>query len=155
MFLPFIMAAIYSLVLITGQFLFGSQGQLPKSVNEIRSIIGVGSQDDRPYIIKLDMPETEVQRQNANVPTDFQLLQNRPNPFNAETSIGYRIHTSTHVEITVFDVQGREIQTLVDAHHEPGSYQTAFNASHLISGLYFYRIQMKDFVDMRKMVLME
>jgi hypothetical protein len=91
----------------------------------------------------------------GEVPRAFSLDQNYPNPFNPTTTITYRISSLSHVTLKVYDVLGRAIATLVEARVQPGTYQTAFDASYLSSGIYFYRLQAGDFVQARKMVLMK
>ena len=93
-------------------------------------------------------------RQNR-LPLDFFLSQNYPNPFNPQTTILYGVKEPCHVELIVYDIRGREVIKLVNENQSPGYYTTTFGAARLASGLYLYRIQMKDFVKVKKMVLLE
>ena len=86
---------------------------------------------------------------------DFFLSQNYPNPFNPQTTISYTVKDQCHVSLIVYDIRGREVMRLVDETKIPGYYQTTFDAGRLASGMYLYRIQMKDFVKVKKMVLLE
>ncbi|MBC8042453.1 MAG: aryl-sulfate sulfotransferase [Rhizobacter sp.] len=70
----------------------------------------------------------------------FVLAQNYPNPFNPQTTIRYQLPLAADVKLKVFDVLGREVQTLVNAKQAAGNYTAAFNASRLSSGVYFYRL---------------
>jgi poly(beta-D-mannuronate) lyase len=70
-----------------------------------------------------------------------ELEQNFPNPFNPETSIGYRILAGGHVELRVFDLLGREVAVLVNENRPPGSYRAAWNAAGVPSGTYFCRLR--------------
>lgn len=88
-------------------------------------------------------------------PTRFRLDQNTPNPFNPMTSIQYHVEKTSFVILKVYDVKGREVQTLVHRDQGPGTYDAIFDASGLPSGIYFYRIQMRGFTDVKKMILME
>jgi hypothetical protein len=90
-----------------------------------------------------------------NIISEYQLLQNYPNPFNPNTTIEYRVKEKCHVVLKVYDIQGREVMTLVDSDHQPGFFKVNFNASHLATGVYFYKIQMMDFTNVKKMVLLE
>ncbi|MCI0514228.1 T9SS type A sorting domain-containing protein [candidate division KSB1 bacterium] len=80
---------------------------------------------------------------------------NYPNPFNPSTTIEFSLPTSNHVVLKVYDVLGKEILTLVDETLAAGQHQVHFDARHLASGVYFYKIQAGDFTRMKKMVLMQ
>jgi len=74
-------------------------------------------------------------------------------PFNPTTNIKYQITNSKYVSLKVFDVLGREIETLVDQKQMAGTYQVIFNGNNLSSGIYFYRLIVNDdIIDTRKMV---
>jgi hypothetical protein len=83
------------------------------------------------------------------------LLAAYPNPFNPTTTISYEIPKGTQVRLSVFDVLGREIQTLVNETKQPGHYQVHFNANNLASGVYLYRIQAGSFTDTKRFVLVK
>lgn len=91
----------------------------------------------------------------TKVPNKFILNQNYPNPFNPSTAITYSIPTSSKVTLTVYDVLGKLIATLVNTDQEAGSYSVNFNADGLISGIYFYKIQSGKFVKTNKMLLLK
>ena len=74
------------------------------------------------------------------VPHAFKLQANYPNPFNQQTTIAYALDAAMPVMLQVFDVQGRHVQTLVQANQAPGLYTVRFDARHLPSGTYFYRL---------------
>jgi len=92
---------------------------------------------------------------NTNAPTKFELTQNYPNPFNPNTVISYSVAKSEKVELRVYDLLGREVQTLVNEVKNPGSYNVMFNAANLSSGVYFYRITAGSFTDVKKMTLVK
>ena len=83
------------------------------------------------------------------------LHQNFPNPFNPTTKIQYSIPQSSNVVIKVFNILGREIETLVNEEKPVGTYEVNWNASNLTSGVYFYRLQAGDFAQTRKMILLK
>jgi len=83
----------------------------------------------------------------------FQLHQNYPNPFNPATNIRYNLTERGFVVIKVFDVLGNELKTLVNTEQDAGEYLVNFNASELPSGVYFYRMQINNSFQTRKMVL--
>jgi photosystem II stability/assembly factor-like uncharacterized protein len=88
------------------------------------------------------------------LPTEFSLKQNYPNPFNPSTIIAYDLPSATHVTLAVYDVLGREIQTLVNESHVAGRYNVEFAATGLASGMYLYRITAGEFVQTRKLLLL-
>lgn len=89
------------------------------------------------------------------LPSKFQLQQNYPNPFNPSTTIRFDIAERTHIALKVFDVLGREVETLVNEQKEAGRYSIPFDASKLASGVYLYRIKAGNFVETRKLVLLK
>ena len=91
----------------------------------------------------------------VNVPIVYSLEQNYPNPFNPSTVISYQLPVSGLVNLKVYDVLGNEVITLVNEEKPVGSYDIEFNASHLGSGVYFYRLQAGSFVQTRKMTLLK
>ncbi len=100
-------------------------------------------------------PTTGMDNNGENIVEEFRLSQNYPNPFNPSTIITYQIPKSRHVRLTVYDLLGREIMTLVNEEMRPGSYQATFNGTNLASGVYFYRLQAGEFVQTRKLILMK
>jgi hypothetical protein len=88
-------------------------------------------------------------------PTDFVLLQNYPNPFNSETVISYRLSTAGDVRLSVIDILGREVRTLVDASQSAGTYRVVFDAGRMSSGVYFYVINVGGQVQTKAMTLMK
>jgi Ca2+-binding RTX toxin-like protein len=97
---------------------------------------------------------TGVGRQNQK-PTEFALFQNYPNPFNPETTIEFSVKEKCFVKLQVLDITGREVAILANNDFTAGIYNIIFDARNLASGVYLYRIQMKNFVDVKKMILLE
>jgi subtilisin family serine protease len=91
---------------------------------------------------------------DPTVPASFELLQNYPNPFNPETNIEIRIANREFVSLKIFDVLGREIETLLNEVTSPGVYKFSWNASRQPSGVYFYRLAASSSVSTRKMILL-
>ncbi|MBN2012017.1 metallophosphoesterase [candidate division KSB1 bacterium] len=85
----------------------------------------------------------------------FSLSQNYPNPFNPETSIGYSLTRTGHVTLAVYDLQGRNIRTLVDGVQHAGDYAARFSGNELASGLYVYQLQVNGQQVNRKMLLVK
>ncbi len=91
----------------------------------------------------------------VEAPTVFALLQNYPNPFNPTTVIGYSIASASHVSLKVFDLLGREIAVLVNTQMAPGSHTAQFDASRLSSGVYFYKLDVGSFSDVKRLSIMK
>ncbi len=96
-----------------------------------------------------------VDDEHHTIPTAFSLSQNYPNPFNPATVIRYQIPAANLVTIKVYDILGREVETLVNDIQESGYYSVSFNASTLSSGLYIYQLRSKDFVQTKKMMFLK
>lgn len=111
------------------------------------------------YIVKTDSlgfaNPIGISNQQNIIPDDFLLYQNYPNPFNSETNIRFKIPISSNVEISIFDVNGKTIKTLVNSRLEAGNYKIKFLANDLPSGIYFYRLSINDYVETRKMMLIK
>lgn len=86
---------------------------------------------------------------------NFSLSQNYPNPFNNSTVVQYEISVSGLVTIKIYDVLGGEIKTLVNDIIKTGKYSIKFNADNLPSGVYFYRLKSRSYVQTRKMILLK
>jgi hypothetical protein len=86
---------------------------------------------------------------------NFTLYQNYPNPFNPVTHIRFGLPNSSKVKIEIFDVLGNNVTTLLNENISAGFHTVDFDASNLASGLYLYRIQAGEFIQMKKMVLMK
>ncbi len=92
---------------------------------------------------------------SGGVPSSFSLSQNYPNPFNASTVIRFQLPASSNVSLRVYDVMGRELETLVNERFQPGTYHADWNASKYPSGVYFYKIITNGFTETRKMLLIK
>jgi hypothetical protein len=94
---------------------------------------------------------------NADVvaPAKYSLDQNYPNPFNPSTLIKYSVAKDGFVTVSIFNLLGEKVATLVNGNVRAGSYEINFNASSLSSGVYFYSIEAGDFKAVRKMMLMK
>jgi hypothetical protein len=100
-------------------------------------------------------PPTAVQEKPApTLPLQYELKQNYPNPFNPSTTIEYQLPAKSHVTLKIHDVLGREVATLVDGVEEPGYKSVQFDASYVVSGVYFYSLSTADFVQTRKLLLL-
>ena len=103
---------------------------------------------------KDDPASTQVEHDDEFLPDAFRLEQNYPNPFNPGTTITYTIPKQCFVNLTIFDVLGREVRTVVDNVQEVNVYRIWIDMNQLPSGLYFYRLQAgADFTQTKKMLL--
>ncbi len=91
----------------------------------------------------------------ASLPHGYSLSQNFPNPFNPTTSISYDVSRPSYVRIDVYDVLGRQVNTLVDETKVPGSYHVTFDATNLPSGVYYYRLQAGAFTETKKLMIIK
>jgi uncharacterized repeat protein (TIGR03806 family) len=89
------------------------------------------------------------------VPTQFKLHQAYPNPFNPVTTISYDLPWDTYVTISIFDIRGKIIQTLISRNHKAGKHSILWNAGNYASGLYFYRLEAGDFIRTKKVLLLK
>ena len=99
---------------------------------------------------------SDVEQLDDQLPTEFILSQNYPNPCNPTTTIQYQISKSGVVSLKIYDVLGNEVATLVNEEKQPGSYEVEFqsrSSQQLASGIYFYQLRAGEFVQTKKMVL--
>ncbi len=89
------------------------------------------------------------------IPKEFSLGQNYPNPFNPQTQIKFDIAKHSNVRITVYDIAGRLVTTLVNENLKPANYEIKFEGSGLSSGAYFYKIEAGEFITTKKMLLVK
>ena len=100
-------------------------------------------------------PTVGVNMISTELPQEFKLYNSYPNPFNPSTTIKFDIAGLTKVKIAVFDVLGKEIQTLVNDNLKSGKYELQFDATGLSSGMYFYTMEAGDYKSIKKMVLVK
>ena len=88
-------------------------------------------------------------------PLTFSLEQNYPNPFNPSTTIKYSIPELSKVKLTLFNLLGEEVATLVNEEKVSGNYTVDFNATNLPSGVYFYQLKAGEYIETKKMILIK
>lgn len=94
-------------------------------------------------------------KENEELPTEYSLSQNYPNPFNPTTKIKFALPQTAKTKISIYDLLGKELETLLNNELQPGYYEINFNADIYPSGIYFYRIQSGNFIQTKKMILMK
>ncbi|MGD8778368.1 MAG: S8 family serine peptidase [Ignavibacteria bacterium] len=98
---------------------------------------------------------TEEKSEFENIPDSYTLYQNYPNPFNPTTTIGFFLQSSGKVTLEVYNILGEKVATLVNEEMEKGFHSVVFNAGHLASGIYCYRLKSKKFSEVKKLVLLK
>lgn len=88
-------------------------------------------------------------------PDQFVLQQNYPNPFNPVTQISYSIPKQVRVTLSVYNLLGQKVATIIDKYQSAGTYDVIFDASKLTSGVYFYRLKAGDYVETRSMTVLK
>ncbi len=96
-----------------------------------------------------------VRRDDRTIADDFTLHQNYPNPFNPATEIKFTLTEAGKTTLTIYDMLGREVETLVNEHMQPGSYTVTFDASNLPSGTYLYALESQGQRQVKKMVFLK
>jgi len=108
-------------------------------------------------------PPVFVSTENNNVIAGFKLEQNYPNPFNPKTTIEFSIPSKSHVNLTIYNALGEQINTLISEDLASGNYSTNWDASSFASGVYYYKLSVGDpstgsgstFVQTRKLILLK
>jgi len=105
----------------------------------------------------IEIPDiyVSVDEKDGQIPTEFALSQNYPNPFNPTTTIEFALPKNSNVKLVVYDILGRAVAQLVNSELNSGYHKVNFNASNLASGIYFYRIEAGDFVNVKKLMLLK
>jgi hypothetical protein len=96
-----------------------------------------------------------VKSGNPSLPTRYELSHNYPNPFNPTTTIEFALPRAGHVELTVYNVLGQVVTSLMDEDLPAGYHSVTWEASRYASGVYFYRLKAGDYVRTRKMMLLK
>jgi aminopeptidase N len=138
--------------------------QIDDNLTMVKMMDGKGSILLDPFVAPQIDPDDRILKglvrvsgvvDNTILPDGFLLEQNYPNPFNAQTKISFVLPEKTSTRLTLHNVQGETIDVLLDDTMESGRHQVEWDASQLPSGIYTYRLQAGDFVDMKKMTLIK
>ena len=100
-------------------------------------------------------PQTDIRERELIIPRHFMLMQNYPNPFNPATTITFSLPKQQLVTLMIYNLLGREVQMLINEQRQTGMHTVTFDASHLSSGIYFYRLQAGDYTETKKMILLK
>lgn len=126
--------------------------QLTLTIKDGSTLTGLTDVYDIEY---KNIDYTNSVSQENEIPNDFILYQNYPNPFNPSTTIKYYLPKSDYVTLKIYDVIGREINTLVNSYQSPGNYTVDFSAVNLCSGVYFYELKGSKFRQTKKMLVLK
>ncbi len=105
--------------------------------------------------IALTVTPVGLSSNETEVPKDFFLYQNFPNPFNPTTNVRFDIAKAGLVKLSVYDITGKKVTDLVNENLNAGKHTVDFNASNISSGVYFYKIETPDFTSIKKMMLIK
>ena len=111
-------------------------------------------------VFNLEDLVTDIHESIDQLPKEFSLKQNYPNPFNPSTIIEYTVPNVVDAKfasttLKVYDILGREVKVLVNKYQQPGNYKFEFNGSGLCSGMYFYKLEVENFSEVKKMMLLK
>lgn len=107
------------------------------------------------FKVTFNLKQTDVANNQDITPSNYELAQNYPNPFNPSTNIQFTTAESGNVNLTVYDMLGREVKTLVNGYINSGVHSVSFNAKNLSSGIYIYRLKTNDKVMSKRMTLLK
>jgi len=136
---------------MTSETIDGAPSLTSAAINPAKQIL-FGTMDGQ---ILLNDTGTGVADKPAVQPVRFSLEQNYPNPFNASTLIKFEIASDCPVKLQIFDTLGRQTATLLDQSMNAGKHSITYDANDLPSGIYFYRLQAGQQVQLRKMTLVK
>jgi len=114
--------------------------------------------DPKNWVLDRNEEITRVTKQDESIPYTYELEQNYPNPFNPKTIINYELPITNEVELSIYNLLGQKVVTLVSGKQQAGYYQVEWDASRFASGVYIYRLSAKSrgqsVVKTRKLVLL-
>jgi len=151
----------------SGVYFSGNGGQTWTQKNEGLGDLSVSSLYLQPYgyiyagttfhsVYRRPLSDfTGLKNPGGQIPKNFSLSQNYPNPFNPSTNIKFVVPKSSFITITIYDVLGREITTLVNEQLKPGNYSVDWDAGKYASGVYFYKLSAGYFSETKLMVLLK
>ena len=99
-------------------------------------------------LIIIDKPNNEISIKK------FKLEQNYPNPFNPRTIINYELPITNYIDLTIFNILGQKVATLVSGNQNAGFHTVEWDAGGMASGVYYYRLQAEGFVETKKLILL-
>lgn len=120
-----------------------------------RQPVNVQFDPDNMIVLKTATISVNNNEVSSELPLNYRLFQNEPNPFNPVTLINFEIPKDEFVKLCVYDINGRLIKVIVNEFRKAGKYYEIFSGAKLASGLYFYKLEAENFSDTKKMVLVK
>lgn len=111
------------------------------TVDTYNNTVTFSSPDVNNLIVLSANKVTSVENETTTLPSKFALSQNYPNPFNPTTKIAFTLNNNAQVSLTVYNIVGEKVATLISDYKNAGEYSVDFNASQLSSGVYFYELK--------------
>jgi dienelactone hydrolase len=154
----FVYAAAQQLRLTSGLRLFSNTGH---TLDDNATKQDSAYKDFSAWLYTILKPSTTaVEEYSTSIPTTIALHQNYPNPFNPNTAISYQLTANSCVTLTVYDLLGRQVATLVNGVGKPGAYTVQWNGRNekgetVSSGIYLYQLRAENFVTTKKMTLLK
>ncbi len=118
-----------------------SWATIDATVDLINNTVSFSSPDVSNLVILSASKVTAVEDEVTALPTEFTLSQNYPNPFNPSTKIAFTLSSNSQVSLTIYNIVGEKVATLVNEYKSAGAYTVNFNATQLSSGVYFYELK--------------
>ena len=134
---------------------FGLTGDSVQCTWRAAATNGLDTIHSNPNLIKIRRMPVGINQISSLIPEKFELYNNYPNPFNPGTTIKFDIAASQFVKLTVYNMLGEQVTSLVNQNLTPGTYSVNFDASSLSSGMYFYRIESLGISQTKRMVLVK
>jgi len=119
------------------------------------SDIATGDFDRSDSIFRIIEPTIVSETFNNEIPYEYSLSQNFPNPFNPSTTIQFSLVKSSYVSLKLYNINGEEISSLIEGYKQAGTYSLNFEPNNLPSGIYLYRIVTEDFSAVQKMTYLK
>lgn len=135
--------------------IFGTVGDSTICIWSATAFNGLDSISSGTFIVILKRTTVGITITSQEIPGEFALRNNYPNPFNPVTKISFDIPELAQTRLTIYDINGREITKLVNEQLTPGSYEYSFDAAELSSGVYFYRLEAGSFIQSKRMLLLK
>ncbi|MBO8129895.1 MAG: T9SS type A sorting domain-containing protein [Candidatus Marinimicrobia bacterium] len=136
-------------------------GNYYKGTNKFKGILadfriyGRALSDEEVKGMYIAGPEVAIHDVAEAGPKEFKLMQNYPNPFNPSTNIKFQLPTDCYVTLSIYNILGQRVETLVNKYMNKGYHQVRFDAKNLPSGVYFYRIKAGKYTEIKKMMLLK
>ncbi len=134
-------------LLPNGDYCLNYEVMSPGNINSIAFL--------RVYFRKRNSVISNVEELNSHIPNSFQLYQNYPNPFNPTTNIRFTLPHRDYITLKVYDILGTLVAILLNGELNEGEHILTFNAKDLTTGIYFYQMKTKEYLETKKMILMK